>query len=564
MVWHIFKKDFRLLWPLSLAVISLGALNALRPTFGGHFFQAQSALEQFTFFLPDLLYLGIAMVAVIVVHQDALPESQDDWLVRPLRRRDLALAKVLFVLLTVNVPLMIIDVLLQLALHFPLPISVGVAASRALLLVLMCSLPALMVGAVTRSLVDAFLFGFASAIALVLLLIVSTTISPNLTGLSGVAGILGVQWLSFWAAAGVIVIGSAASLTLQYSTRRTVLAWSIGLAAVFAALSTFWLLPNTVTLAIQESLWGPPNSDGIRLSFDPSSPEARSGQGPGLGYGIGAPLSSAQVAANAAVDAVIDRQVEKVRLPLSISGMQPGDILLADRIDVRLVSMAGKILYKGAGVCTRVSSGTGCARNDLEVWASSANVPNEEELNLPIRLYQRIKDEPVRVEVAYALTRFAPHPTQEINAIGGLKALPEMGSCATRIDSDGDEVQMGCLTDVGVPSCVGVVLEDPQTGRRNPELHKCDPSYGPYRGRGLKDAVGRVGLSIPFRDLSGLAHYPVDSAAIAHARIDVTVYDPVAHFRTTVAVSSVRLADWAPPNVESTSPAGVRQAPMSD
>jgi hypothetical protein len=215
--------------------------------------------------------------------------------------------------------------------------------------------------------------------------------------------------------------------------------------------------------------------------------------------------------------------------------------------------MSGKVLYEGPGVCVREGTGIDCSNNHLEVWASSANVLNKEALNLPIRLYQRIKDEPVRVEVSYALTRFAARSSRTIQAVGGLQAMPELGSCATRVDGDGDEIQMGCLTDVGAPSCVAIVIEDPQTGRRNPELHKCQPRYGPYRrSEGLKDAVDRVQASIPFHDLSGLAHYPVDSVEIAHALIGVTVYDPVAHFRVSITVPSVRLADWAPPEGKST------------
>ncbi|MGH8256100.1 MAG: ABC transporter permease [Steroidobacteraceae bacterium] len=539
MVWHILRKDFRLLWPLSLAVVLLGALSGLRIPVDGHFFG--SILEQLTSFLPRLVELGIAIVAVTVVHQDALSESQDDWLVRPLLRRDVALAKVLFVLLTVNVPLLIIDVLVQLALHFPLSVSVGVAASRALLLVFLVSLPALMVGAVTRSLANAFMFGIASAIGFVFLIVVAAT-----TLSLGVLGLDGMTWISLWATAGVIAVGSAAALTVQYSTRRTLVARSIGLAAVFAALPMLVLPPGTGTLAIQESLWGPPHSGGIRMRFDPSSQGERSGQEPGPGYRIGTPPSAANAAAYAALFSIVDRQIEKVELPLRISGLHPGDILFADRIDLRLVSMTGRVLYEGAGVCAHEGTGTACSGNRLEVWATSANVPDEEELNLPIRLYQRIKHDPVRVEVSYALTRLVAHPTQMIDAIGGLKALPEMGSCATRVDGDGDEVELGCLTDVGVPPCAGVVLEDPQTNRHNPEVHLCDPQYGPYRRRGLQEAVDRSQLSIPFRDLSGLAHYPVDAAAIARARMDVTVYDPVAHFRTSVTVPNVRLADWAP------------------
>jgi len=71
-------------------------------------------------------------------------------------------------------------------------------------------------------------------------------------------------------------------------------------------------------------------------------------------------------------------------------------------------------------------------------------------------------------------------------------------------------------------------------------------SYGPAHREGFEDAVSRSSLSIPFRDPTGLAHFPVDSAAIERARIILTVYDPVDHFRSTVAIPKIRLSDWHP------------------
>jgi hypothetical protein len=99
-----------------------------------------------------------------------------------------------------------------------------------------------------------------------------------------------------------------------------------------------------------------------------------------------------------------------------------------------------------------------------------------------------------------------------------------------------------------VPSCAAVVLEDPLTDSRNPEIHLCHPIYGPLHRDGLEDAVSRSRLSIPFRDPSGLAHYPVDGAAIERARVIVTAYDPVAHFRSAVVIPNIRLVEWRAPN----------------
>jgi len=552
-VWHFFKKDVRLLWPMPLFVVVAAALCALRTTLLGFF--NQPALDRLTFFLPYLVYLGIAIAAITVVQQEPLSDPREDWLIRPIRRRDLVLSKVLFVLLMVNVPLMIVDTMQQLALHFPLAVSIGVAVSRALIVAVTFSLPALMLGAVTRSLVDAFVFGIVSATVFAFLVMFATsTLSPAVLGIGGQAG---MTWIPVCVAGIVMLIDSAASLAFQYSTRRTTIARGVGLAAVLAALCTLICLPRTVAIAIQEVLWGVSNNGGINLRFDPSHEWAHSEPEHAAAYGNRL-VPAAVIAARAAEAARIGRQMEKIHLPLSISGVHPGDILFADRITVRLVAKTGRVLYEGAGVCTRGGAGVGftCTDNRLEVWASSADttqMPVEQQLNLPIAVYQRIKDEPVRVELMYTLTRFVARSSQRLNAAGDMQLLPEMGWCATRIDDDADEIELGCLTNVGVPSCAGVVLEDPQTNKRNPELHLCDPNYGPFHRVALEDAVERSELSIPFHDRFGLAHYPVGSAAINRARVDVTAYDPVDHFRSSIAMPDIRLVEWQLPGASNPS-----------
>jgi hypothetical protein len=550
MVWHIFKKDVRLLWPIPLAIVVVQALCALRTMMLGYFDQPP-VLERLTGFLPLLVYLGIAIVAVTVVHQEPLSGLREDWLIRPIRRRDLALSKVLFVLLTVNAPIMIVDVVQQLALHFPLSVSIEVAVSRCLVMVFAFSLPALLLGAVTRSLIDAFVFGIALAIGFTFLFAFATSaLSPALFGIGSQAGMI---WVSVGGAGLVMMIGAAATLAFQYSTRRTLVARAFALATVLAALCTLVCLPKTVAIAIQESLWRPADSSRAKLRFDSGGQWARVEPEKVLSYGDGSRVPAVVAAARAAEKARIDRQMARIRLPLHISGLHPGDILLADRVAVRITAQAGTMLYQGAGVCTRGGTGVGvsCSDNGLEVWASPAeraDTPSEQRLNLPIAVYERIKDEPVRVEVMYVLTRFVAQRSQVISATGDLQSLSEMGACATRIDDDGDEVELGCLTNVGVPSCAAAYLEDPLTNRRNPELHLCDPNYGPFHRVGLEDAVVRSRLSIPFRDRSGLVHYPVDSEAIERARIVLTAYDPVDHFRSSVTIPSIRLVEWRLPD----------------
>jgi hypothetical protein len=547
MIWHFFKKDVLLLWPMALAVVVTQVLCALRTSALGYF-NEPPVLDRLTFFLPYLVYLGIAVVAVTAVHQESLSGAQDDWLIRPIRRRDLALSKVLFVLLMVNVPLMLVDVAQQLALHFPVSVSIGAAFSRFLLLTIAFSLPALVLGAVTRSLVDAFVFGICSAIGFIFLtMFITSALSPAVMGVGQQNGMI---WISAGAAGIVMIIGAATALAFQYATRRTFVARSLGLGAVLAAFCTFLFLPKTIVIKTQEVLWGSSAKSEVKLRFDAARKWAETQPDQSPNYGPAAP--SVLIAARAAERAKANRQMEQIRLPLSVSGLPLGDVLYADRVAVRITDITGKMLYEGAGVCMRGSLGWGvdCRNNELRIRPSGSDGPQtqyEQQLNLPIAVYNRIKDEPVHVEIAYVLTRFDPQPIQQMRAAGGLQSLSELGTCATRIDRDGDEVELGCLTNVGVPACATVVLEDPQTHRRNPELHPCDLSYGPLHRVALEDAVGRSLLSIPFKDLSGLAHYPVDDTAIGHARVVLTAFDPVAHFRSTVAIPSVRLAEWRLP-----------------
>jgi hypothetical protein len=46
-------------------------------------------------------YFGVATLIAALVHQDGLVGVRQDWLERPIRRRDLFAAKVLFVVLAV-------------------------------------------------------------------------------------------------------------------------------------------------------------------------------------------------------------------------------------------------------------------------------------------------------------------------------------------------------------------------------------------------------------------------------------------------------------------------------
>jgi hypothetical protein len=550
MTWHFFKKDVRLLWPMVLALASVQALSSLRTVLLGHFGEPR-VLYLFAGNLPTLVFIGIVVVAISAVQQDPVPGDRQDWLTRPLRRRDVWLSKVLFVVLLVLAPIFVIDIAEQLALHLPLLTSMSAAATRTLVLLGVFALPALAVGSITRSFAEALIFCLVSSIALTLLFMLTlATVTPGTVGLAP-----GVEWVQIAAAQLVMLAGVVATLSFQYTHRRTIIARVIALSGVVLALAVLLALPPAAAMAVQRWKWGGTEGGAaITLRLTPDRPlTATKGIDP-------LPLSTdpgtqnmAIAAAGTAYRRAEDRQYAQIHLPVQVAGMAPGNILYSDQIALRITAADGALYFEGTEACIRSGIiGAGCRPNRLEVRAveprpNPAGESGVAELYLPKATYERIKNLAVRLDLRFSLSIFEPAAAQLIGTGSGARQLSGLDSCATRIDSDGDEVELRCLTNQNLPSCISAALEDPRSGRRNPEMHSCYPNYSPFPLHMPLDVLSAAGLSLPFHDSSGIAHYPVDVASIAGARIRLTAYEPADHFRRALVVPSIRLVDWEAP-----------------
>jgi hypothetical protein len=146
MTWHIFKKDWRLLWPYAagLAALQFGMMAALLrigrfQSAPIHFWRGMGSfpvleggrtLYALTNVFPILGYLASSFLITAIVQQDAIPGIRQDWLVRPIRRRDLFLAKLLGVVLLVLAPICAADFSGALLNGFSLGPSLGAAVGR--------------------------------------------------------------------------------------------------------------------------------------------------------------------------------------------------------------------------------------------------------------------------------------------------------------------------------------------------------------------------------------------------------------------------------------------------
>jgi len=158
MIWHIFKKDWKLQWKFAVMMALVQFANAALLVKLGPF-QDNRSLRSLLPLMILATIAGIPFLIAAVVHQDAIPGVRQDWLVRPIRRRDLLLAKFLFVLMAVHGPMLLADLFRGLANGFALGPSLAAAASRGLFVLLAFSVPLFAFASLTRNFMEAIVAG---------------------------------------------------------------------------------------------------------------------------------------------------------------------------------------------------------------------------------------------------------------------------------------------------------------------------------------------------------------------------------------------------------------------
>ena len=538
MAWHILKKDLILLWPMAL----LSAL-AQWGLYGLVF--AMDAAPQSPYLRPiaqlSVMVVFLAMVFAIAlsVQQEPIPGTRQDWLVRPVRRRDLLLAKLLFVLVAVQAPMFLGDVVGAMARGFPFAEAAGAALGRNLLLFVTVSLPALAFAAMTRTVAQFVSAGIAYFIATVAVMMV-LSLAARVTGQEQVTNPLawtGVAWIPQTIARIVLAAGAVVAVLLLYFRRRVALAR--GVFPAFALLSVLTvLLPWNWIFALQTAAAPAPAGPPVALALDPAAPRYRPAPGESADtYAPGA--AQVQLRGRAAGDIPAETRARLARgdivvyAPLHITGLAAGARPWADRAVVRLRSAGGRVLFEGRGDDLKLDRGVP-AGGGLRAY---------EAIRIPALVYEQAKDRPVTLEIDVSLTVLQPRPMLSMAALDADARLPGLGRCTSGRDSDGDEIELRCLTPGSPPSCLSAALDDPAAGRRNPDVLICAPNYAPYATRSFPDAFSRFEVEAPFRDRLGLGSYPVGADRLAQARVVLTRYDASAHLLRR-ATGPLRLADW--------------------
>jgi hypothetical protein len=507
MIWHIFRKDWKLLWPIVVGLTLVNLIQRVILSRSGPLGIVRiSPWTIMSGFFGEVLLLATAVLVVVVVQQDAIPGLRQDWLVRPIRRRDLLLAKMLFVVLLVQGSIFLGEVIQALGAGFSLEQSLAVPLSRSVWMVLAVDLPLLAFATLTRNLMETI--GAAVVVGLGFSFFMTSTLaanpaSPNETGFSWVVDSMRGLW-------SVLVVGII--LALQYFRRKTIRArWlygSAGMVWLFAQ-----LLPWQAAFAVQERLSPQPAAaNPIQILFEPGS-----GRAPKLERGVMSP----RFPFKGAGDVVL-------WLPLHAGSVGANQMLIAEHVTARITEAGGKV------------SELGNEREANFYWVHRWD--RYKPLWVPEDIYKRVKDRPARLEIDYSLTLLRANDTWSMSAPGGELRTPDLGWCATGKGLGGIGIELRCLKPGPPPSCFNARLESPETGAwaasQEPE---CQPNYAPYVGR-LTDSIGRFGTRFPMRDSSGL---PIAAESLMkNARMVIQAYRPEAYFTRQVVVTDIRLSDW--------------------
>lgn len=520
MIRSILCKDARLLWPLIVLVTLIQAcLEWVWYRYGA--FGDDLAARELVRPLTVAWFVATCSLTVAIVQQDAVPGLDQDWLIRPIARLDLLLSKLLLALGAILVPMLALNVARALATGFAVGPSLEEAAIKEALVAGWLLLPVAALAATAATLTELLVLGAA----IVAVYAGATLVSAVLLG-GGTCPTCdtGIVWIEHTMQHVGVLAGACVILGLQYFRRWTPFSRALALAG---ALAVAWLqLPWRPAFAIESRLSPQPGSGrNVVVALEPRT----------AGTGAGDPEGGSGLHPRSGWTALIARTPSaapvRLDLPVRISGMGSDERVFVDRSYLRLSDPQGHALYQG--INEGMFGQDSLARPDAAA---------DQAVLLPAAIYRRVSGQPVRLKLEYSLTLFELAGRYRLAAEQGTLQAPEVGRCATRLESSGLSIIFRCRQIGPAPFCFSAVLLGPD-GRRDPEVWKCDPDYRPDLP-GFTNVLRFYGLEVPVRDPLGPAQLPVSPAELSRSYLLVSFYGVRDHLTRTLVMPDIRLAAW--------------------
>ncbi len=536
MILPIMKKDWSLLWPM-VAIVTIIQIALAWFGYNSGLFGSELAPRELHQPLNLAWFIGIGALAVAVVHQDPVPGVDQDWLIRPLPRTELLLAKLLFSVVVICAPMLALDSARVLAAGFSLSAALPALVYKEVYSLICFIIPLIALAAITATMAELMLLG-------------ATLIAIFATALSMDAWLLGaehcptcdtgVSWIQHVAQHLGVLFGAGVILVAQYYRRST--AASRAVAVIGALALVFAQLPWSVAFGIQQQLSPVPHAaQAIRLVYDAprSSPLQQEGVTGAGGFHYAPPASRNRF--DAAVDYLQRHRSGRtasviVPLPVRIDGLLPDELLLVDRSDVSLISESGLPLYRGfnRGMLDPPSPVRAAATGQGEA-------PLLQAVELPGEVYRNFSGERLRLRLDYSITLMKVTSQHVIPVGEGVLRTEDLGDCAARPDEDGSAIRLRCQKIGWTPFCLGMTLRD-AAEQENPEILQCDPDYRPYLPMPT-EPLNRVWADIPLKDPTGLTHYPLEATPFSALHLLITVYAVQEHAVRAVQTPVIRLMD---------------------
>jgi hypothetical protein len=375
---HIFKKDVRcLLYEISatLALVALFTINGhAGPRIG-----------------LELALLPIAwwVLVIRVIHEERIPGDRQFWLTRPYEWKSLFAAKALFILVFVNLPMLVADLVILPANGFRLSEHLAGLAWSQVLLTAVWVLPVAAMAAVTT--------GLLQVVLPLLGLALFTALFSSLSYSRVAPGWSAIDWIRTSFVMAVLASSALFVLFWQYRRRGTLVSRLLMvLMLVPIVLVTYWF-PWRTAFHIQSRISKQIDTARVEITLDRGN-RTRS-----------------------ALPYVPPRAVG-VYLPIEISGLPNETETSADRVFAAIQARDGKPVDSGVNSLTHDAAG---------YW---------EWFLIDRSTFERVKNEPVTVRTSFYLTLFGDRKTTTVPPTNTFVAVPGAGLCSA------DSMFIRCLS----------------------------------------------------------------------------------------------------------------------
>jgi hypothetical protein len=393
---HIFRKDIHQHWreiALSFAIIVAYAWPEVTETKAWPYIPYAFPLQWEL--VPLLVVVSWAFLILRSSHAECLVGDRQFWVTRPYEWKQLLAAKLLFVAVFVNVPLLILQVFLLVMDGYKPTSHIPGLLGLQLLWLLCVILPVMTLATVTASIGQFMLVilgWWLSSIALGILF--SFVPAAGVLGAYSIfvptAEVLGVNSISAWLGILVVVGAGLAVVPWQYARRRTKQSRLLLLSAGAVVAIFIFAIPYRILVERTYPQATAGQQLPVQLAFDPAKPASNKGGYP-------------------------EENEVHIRIPLLVSGIANG----------YMVTVAGTAVSIQAPGGHHWSSG----------WRSGGGVllPNRQhdqcDITMAKDFFERVKSSQVKVQIAYAL---APaHARETIRTVpqGSLFTVPGEGRC---------------------------------------------------------------------------------------------------------------------------------------